>query len=93
MSVSPTTPEGIAITLEHIQGQLEILLARSEKAATRDELRELTLEVKAQAQRLRALEDDRTERKTIIWLIGGFVTMVGVPGLVLIARTLLAGPA
>lgn len=90
MSVSPTTQEGIAITLAHIQEQVGILVARSEKAASREDLVALRGDVKALEQKVRTLEDDRTERKAVLWLLGAVVTAIGLPGVVLVLRAFLA---
>lgn len=95
--------EVIQVQLEHVRAQGERMLALLEKTATREEVRDADAslraqharheeEVKSLTARVRSLEDDRTERKGILWLMGAVVTVLGVPGLVLVLRALLATP-
>jgi hypothetical protein len=85
MNAQPGTLEGIAITLAHMKEQMALLVARSEKAATREEVRDgdallerrlASLEGKDDAQntRIRALEDANNATASLVsavkWVLG-----------------------
>lgn len=69
--------------LRHVREQMDRLIALAEKGATKDEVGSLE-------KRVRVLEDDRTERRAIIALVAGAVGLIGIPGIVLMAKAFIS---
>lgn len=85
MSTLPVSLEVLSERVAHLTQMVERLLALAEKGATKAEVEDL-------AKRVRVLEDDRTERRAIIALVAGAIGLIGIPGLIIIAKAFLFAP-
>jgi hypothetical protein len=84
-TIAAVSLEVLAVELRHVREQMDRLLVLAERGATKDEVGSLE-------KRVRVLEDDRTERRAIIALIAGAVGLIGIPGLILVAKAFLSQP-